>query len=214
MRSTLSHNTSLVLLMLCAQLTELFSLYAGIKLIIMDMWTLHASTFVLITVTIATTAHLAPQVVYQKLEHALITDRKVGYLMQHTFFPSQGSSQDLIFISVNIDSMLPEGCDGHPTLPGTLVNFSYHQKFQWSSSPLLNIIPIDQLLILDNVICRSIHDTIENTDHLQISLHIDTLPCNTSEDDLLEALMQLLPWVYTSLHACVQYMYGIIIIVW
>ena len=177
------------------------------------MWTLHASTFVLITATIAVTArstiqYLAPQVVYQKLEHALITDRKVGYLMQHTFFPSQGSSQDLFFINVSVDSTLPESCDGHPVLPGTLVSFSYHQNFQWSSSPLLNIIPIDQLLILDNVICRSIHITIQNSDFLQISLHIDTLPCNTSEDDLLEALMQLLPWVRTSVHACV---YGIII---
>ena len=153
------------------------------------MWTLRASTFILIAVTIAVTArstiqYLAPQVVYQKLEHVLITDRKVGYLLQHTFFPSQGSSQDLpwvIFINVNIDSTLPESCDGLPALPGTLVNFSYHQNFQWSSSPLLNIIPIDQLLILDSVICRSIHDNIQNSDYLQISLHIDTLPCNTSE---------------------------------
>ena len=158
----------------------------------MDMWTLQANIFILITVasTARSTSHLATQPVYQKLEHALITDSEVGHLLQDTFFPSQGLPQDLIFISVSvtIDSMLPNAP----------VNFSYFQKFQWCSSPLLSLISIDQLLILDNVISERIYRITQHHGFLNILLHIDTLPCNTSEDDMLEALMQLLPWVSAS----------------
>ena len=164
----------------------------------MAVWTLHAGIFILMTVvtTVRSKKHIAPEAVYQKLEHALITDSKVGYLMQHTFFPSHGPSRDMIFISVNVTvgSMLPGSCDGSPLLDDTPTNFSFYQEFQWSRSPLLNLISVDQLLILDNVISRGIHHDMERHDFLPVSLHIDTLSCNTSKDDLLEALMQLLPW--------------------
>ena len=176
--------------------------------IIMAMWPLHARIFILITIamTAPSTHHLAPQVVYQTLEHALITDSKVVYLMQNTFVPSQGSSRDIVIIGVNVtaDSLLPGSCDEYPPLPNMPVTFPYYQKFQWSSSPLFNLISVDQLLIIDNVISGSIHHNMEHPDKLHVSLHIDTLPCNVSEDDLLEALMQLLPWVSTSLHACMN----------
>ena len=85
--------------------------------------------------------------------------------------------------------------DLHSWMIHQLINFSFYQEFQWSRSPLLNLISVDQLLILDNVISRGIHHDMERHDFLPVSLHIDTLPCSTSKDDLLEALMQLLPWV-------------------
>jgi len=173
----------------------------------MTVWTLQACIFVLmaIAMTAQSTHHLPPQVVYQKLEHALITDSKVVYLMQNTFFPSQGSSQDIVIIEVNVtvDSMLTGSCDEHSPSSGTPINFSYYQEFQWSSSPLLNLISVDQLLILDNVISGNIYYTLQHHEFLRISLNIDALPCNTHEDDLLKALMQLLPWVCTSVHACI-----------
>jgi len=177
----------------------------------MAVWTLHAGIFILMTVvtTVRSPKHTAPQAVYQKGEHALITDSKVGYLMQHTFFPSHGPSRDMIFISVNVTvgSMLPGSCDGSPLLDDTPTNFSFYQKFQWSSSPLLNLISVDQLLILDNVISEWIYHTMEHHDSLQFALHVGTLPCDTSEDDLLEALMQLLPQVSTSIHEfCMLFM--------
>jgi len=90
---------------------------------------------------------------------------------------------------------VPGSCGEYHPLPDKLINFPYYQEFQWSSSPLLNLISVDQLLILDNVISRGIHQHFERHDFLPVSLHIDTLPCNTSKDDLLESLMQLLPWV-------------------
>ena len=87
----------------------------------MDMWTLHASISVLmaIAMTAQSANHLAPQAVYQKLEHALITDSKVVYLMQNTFFPSQGSPQVIVVVigvNVTVDSMMPGSCDEQVTL--------------------------------------------------------------------------------------------------
>ena len=170
------------------------------------MRALHTSIFVLVTIaTIVQRAnHIAPQAVYQKLEHALITDSNIRYLMQHKFFPSQKPSPDLVFIHVNItvnSTGVPESCGGHHPLPDKLISFPYYQVFQWSSSPLLNLISIDQLLILDNVISERICHNVHHESSLHVLLHVDTLPCNTSEDDLLEALMQLLPWVSTSAYA-------------
>ena len=174
----------------------------------MATWTLHASISVLMTIamTVQSTNHFAPQVVYQRLEHALITNSEVRWLMQHKFFPSQGLSPNKIFFYVNvtIESMLLVSCDERsPVLTGKTMNFSYYQEFQWSSSPLLDLISVDQLLILDNVIIVTIYNAIEHHQFLPVSLHIDTLPCNTSEDDLLEVLMRILPWVCTPVHACI-----------
>ena len=179
-------------------------------LIIMAVWALHTIIFVLMTIamTAQSTNHIAQQAVYQKLEHALTTDSKARYLMQRTFFPPQRRSLDIVFIHVNItvnSTGVPESCGEHHPLPDKLINFSYQQKFQWTSSPLLNLISVDQLLILDNIISERICQTLQHYGFLHITLHIDTLPCNTSEDDLLEALMQLLTWVSTSVFACVRH---------
>ena len=66
---------------------------------------------------------------------------------------------------------------------------------------LLNLISNDQLLVLDNVIIERINSFINHQAELEVPLQMDTLPCDVTEDDILEALMQLLPWVSTSTHA-------------
>ena len=127
--------------------------------VMMQMLLLHAGILLLIATAVfaQSTDHHGPQAVYRKLEHALITDSKVGYLLQHTFFPSQRSSGGMIFIHVNatVDSMLPGSCGVLSLLPRNAINNSYYKEFQCSSSPLLNLISIDQLLILDNILSES-----------------------------------------------------------
>jgi len=94
-----------------------------------NMQTLWVGIFILVTkaMTAQSTNNTAPQAVYQKLEHALITDGKAGYCIQDTLFPTQGLSLDLIFIHVNVtvDSILPKSCSRHPPSPGTSTTFSY-----------------------------------------------------------------------------------------
>ena len=55
----------------------------------------------------------------------------------------------------------------------------------------------------------NVYHLVEHHEHLHIPLQIDTVPCETTEDDILAALMQLLPWViticvcmYVSKHVC------------
>ena len=87
-----------------------------------------------------------------------------------------------------------ENCDNF-SLSGGQCNFSYWQDFQWSSSALSDLTSIDQLVILDNLISESIIRIVWHRKHLEVNLQIDTLLCETTEDDILAALMQLLPWV-------------------
>ena len=120
-------------------------------------------------------------------------------MMQEVFFPSQDFPPDWVYLNVcvTVSSVQPGSCsnfDGQG-------NYSYCQKFQWSSYALASLISIDHLLILDNVISESIVRITQHRKYLHFPLHIDSLPCYVTEDDIMAALMQLLPWVSTLLYA-------------
>ena len=165
----------------------------------MAITTLHASIFVILLaadVVVEGNPRVAPQVVYQKLEDALIADSSVLYLMQEVFFPSHSLSRDLVYLNVcvTVGGVQPGRCD-KSSLSGGQSNFSYCQYFQWSGSALLNFISFDQLLILDNVMSESIIRMIMHREYKMVPLYVDSLPCEATEDDILAALIQLLPWV-------------------
>ena len=167
----------------------------------MAMRTLHANIWLILlvaAVVVKCNPNVTPQLVSQKLEDALIADKSVLYRMHEAFFPSQSLSQDLVYlnISVTVGGVQPGSCD-NSSLPGGQSNFTCCQNFQWSSSPLVNLISFDQLLILDNVISDSIVRIIIHREYIDVPLHIDSVPCGTTENDILPALIQLLPWVCT-----------------
>ena len=66
---------------------------------------------------------------------------------------------------------------------------------------LLHLISNDQLLVLDNVIIECISCIMKHHSELKFPLQNDTLPWDVTLDDILEALLQLLPLVSTSTHA-------------
>ena len=124
------------------------------------MRTLHGVVFmILLTVAVLAQSnpHTATQVVYQKLEDALVADPNLKYLIKLAFFSSQTLSRDLVYLNVcvTVGSVQPGSCE-NSSLPGGQSNFSYCQRFQWSSSVLVNFISFDQLVILDNVISEGI----------------------------------------------------------
>ena len=142
-------------------------------------------------------SRIASEAVYLKLRNALVANHTNRYMMQEVFFPSQDLLPDwlYLYVCVTVNSVPPGSCsnfDGQG-------NHSYYQQFQWSSSALANLISIDQLLILDNVMSDSIVRITQHRRFLDFPLHIDSLPCNVTDDDILAALMQLLPWVSTLL---------------
>ena len=157
-------------------------------------------------VVIYSKPQIASQVVYQKLEDALIGDSNLLHLMQEVFIPSKILPHDLVHlhVCVTVGRVLPGDCENSSLLGGQS-NFTYCQWFQWSSSALVDLISLDQLLILDNVISYNVFQIVKHHGHVHVPLYIDTLPCETTEDDILTALMQLLPWVCICLylHVCV-----------
>ena len=172
---------------------------------VMAIRTLHASIFLSLlaaAVVVEGNPPVTHQVVYQKIKDALLADGSVLYLMQEAFFPSQSLSRDLVYLNVcvTVGGVQPGICDSSSLFSGQS-NFSYCQYFQWRSSALLNFISFDQLLILDNVISESIIRIIMHREYIHVPLHIGTVPCETTEDDILAALMQLLPWACIS---CLQ----------
>ena len=115
----------------------------------MAMRTLHGVVFmILLTVAVLAQSkpHTATQVVYQKLEDDLVADPNLKYLIKLAFFSSQTFTQDLVYLNVcvTVGSVQPGSCE-NSSLPGGQSNFSYCQRFQWSSSALVDFISFDQL---------------------------------------------------------------------
>ena len=152
------------------------------------------SLLLILAISVQCDDHMPPQLVHQKLENALKTNTKMLYLMQGGFFSFYGIPQDFVFLDVCI-AVGTGRCNKNSSFSGALSNSSYHQKFQWSSSVLLDLISNDQLLIMDNVLCRAVQNGIRHCSWLPMQLQIDSLPSGVSEKDLLEALIQLLYWV-------------------
>ena len=141
---------------------------------------------------------LPSQVVHQKLLDALLADSTTLYLMQKAFVPLQGLPPHLVqmYLCVIVGGALPQHCGQHSSFSSASNNFSYRQQFQWSSSSLVFLLSFDQLVVLDNVISTAIYRlSVSPHRALPIQLHIDSLPSDVSEDDLLEGLIQLLTWV-------------------
>ena len=136
-------------------------------------------------------------IVYQKLEDTLTGNKTALYEIQKAFFPLKGSSRDVVYlhVCVAVGSVQQPGSYDNSSLTGGQSNFTYCQRFQWSSSALVDLISVDQLLILDNILSEDIIHVIEHHEYMEFPLHIYNLPYDIKDDDILEALMRLLPWV-------------------
>ena len=135
------------------------------------------------------------QLVYQKLEDALTGNKTLLYQMQEAFYPLKGSSQDVVYLQVCVTvGSVQSGSYDNSSLSGGQSNFSYCQKFQWSSSALVDLILVDQLLIMDNLLSEDIIHVVEHQKYMAVPLQI-YIPCDIKDNDILAALMRLLPWV-------------------
>ena len=144
---------------------------------------------------------LLSQVVHQKLLNALLADSTTLYLMQKAFFPLQGLPPQLvqIYLCVTVGSTLPENCDEHSSLSEVSINFPHCQRFAWSSSALVFLLSFDKLVVLDNVLSTFVYRlSVSPHTVLPFEIDVDSLPCDISEDDLLEGLIELLTWVCSS----------------
>ena len=145
---------------------------------------------------------------YQKLEGALINNSKALFQLKKTFFSVSGTHiQEVEILRMHV--CVRDGVTEHFKSPGTNINSSngthnstHCWKFQWSASALLSFITVDQLMTFDfmyvNFVYSQIQGSIRNH-NLSITLNTksDLLPCThiPSDNDLEEVLIQLLSWV-------------------
>ena len=155
------------------------------------------SCIILISLLVAViTGESKNHILYQKLEDALTGNKTALYEMQEAFFPLTGSARDVVYLHVCVAvwSVQPVSYNNSSCFGGQN-NFTYCQRFQWSSSALVDLISVDQLLILDNILSEIIIHVIEHQEYMELPLHIYNLPYDIKEDDILSGLMRLLPWV-------------------
>ena len=76
-----------------------------------------------------------------------------------------GADRNHLATCVMVDSVQPENCEKFH-FSGEQRNFTYCRNFEWSSSALLDLIPYDQLFVLDNVLGEVIFHLIRHRDFI------------------------------------------------
>ena len=139
---------------------------------------------------------------YQKLERALINNSKALLQMKRKFFPVASNhiqEKQIFHLHVCVRELDQFMSSVSNTKFSNESNSSIHcWNFKWSESALLSLISIDQLMALDLLYVDVIYAAIQKSmvhKVVNIKLTTDLLPCMPSESDLQEALVQLLSWV-------------------
>ena len=138
---------------------------------------------------------------YQKLETALINNSKALLHMKQKFFPASTHIDEVQILHLHacVRVMGQFKSSGSTTNISNEADSSIHcWNFKWSASAVLSLISIDQLMAFDFLYVDIIYSAIQwSMIHKRVSftLRTDFLPCMSSERDLQEALVQLLSWV-------------------
>jgi len=144
---------------------------------------------------------------YQKLETALINNSKALLHMEQKFFPASTHIDEVQILHLHACVRVM----GQFKSSGSTTNISnetdsriHYWNFKWSASAVLSLISIDQLMAFDFLYVDIIYSAIQWSmihNRVSFTLRTDFLPCMSSERDLQEALVQLLSWV--SQHATI-----------
>jgi len=134
---------------------------------------------------------------YQKLETALINNSKALLQMKQIFFPATNHIREvqILRLDVCVRVMIQFKSSGSST---NISNENHCWNFKWSASALLSWISIDQLMAFDFQYVDQIYSEIQMSmidKRVSTTLHTHLPPCMSSESELLEALVKLLSWV-------------------
>ena len=140
---------------------------------------------------------------YQKLERALINNSRTLLQMKRKFFPAFDNhiqEVQVLQLDVCVRVVGQFKSSGSTTTNSSNDNApSIHcWNFKWSASAVLSLLSIDQLMVFDFFYVDMIYSNIQmSMAHKTVSiiLSTDLHPCVPSEGDLQDALVQLLSWV-------------------
>ena len=147
--------------------------------------------------------------IYVMLEAALKNNSEILYMMKQVFYPVLGPHSWLangvyiVWIDVCTTIRDVKSCPKNANEQASNnipENGQFHGcwQFRWTSSPLLNLIPADQLLAFEPVFVGAVYSQIVGATSgkdLAIPFYIDSVTCMPSHTDMEQALAELLSWV-------------------
>ena len=136
-----------------------------------------------------------------------MNDSQMIYALQQAFFPLQRTVPPTILVRVCIElgEIQSESCnrEGQSGEPAFSINDTSIRKcwvYQWTSSSLLALLTVDELLAFDNTIFIAVYCNIGPTlsHNIDLELQPESLPCMPTSNEMKTTLATLLSWV------CVQ----------
>ena len=140
---------------------------------------------------------------YQRLEDSLLGDSQMLFALRQAFFPLHRTINPAVMISVCIEvgEIQSVSCNrqGHSGEPAFSNNASANKCwwYQWTSSSLLSLLTVDELVAFDNIIFVLVYSSIGPSFHHSIDLVLkpESLPCMPSSSEMATILTTLLSWV-------------------
>jgi len=148
--------------------------------------------------------------IHKKLQDALTNNPQLLYAMKQSFFPMQRPhnwlGSGVILVPIHTCVTIMNADSGQVTTDESLqLNvdsiLNYHQcwDLHWTSSPLLNLVPVDILLAFEPLFVDTVYSGIVGSlfyRRVDIPFQV-TLPCVPSNSSIERALALLLSWVST-----------------
>ena len=149
---------------------------------------------------------------YRELESALLRNPNALYALHTAFFEPNRVPREVAHISLhlNINHMGPSNCTTAGPNQWSLANgtndtskhndsqlYEYYWQFKWSHSAVLSQINVGELWVFDNILTQILYWRVSTSDHrvATITLHVPSLPCKLSHDDVLWTVITFLTWV-------------------
>ena len=149
---------------------------------------------------------------YSQLESALLRNPNALYALHTAFFEPNRTPREVaqIDLNLNIHHMGPSNCTTAGPNQWSLANgtndtskhndsqlYEYYWRFKWSHSAVLSQINVGELWIFDNPLTAILYGRVSAPyyKNAHITLHVSSLPCKPTRDDVLWTVTAFLTWV-------------------
>ena len=149
---------------------------------------------------------------YRQLESALLRNPNALYALHTAFFEQNRAPRETTDINLHltINHMGPSNCTTAGPNQWSLANgtnytakhndsqlYEHSWRFKWIQSAVLSQINVGELLIFNNLLTYILYSRVgrSNHRHANITLHVPSLPCKLTRDDVLWTVTTFLAWV-------------------
>ena len=149
---------------------------------------------------------------YSQLEGALLRNPNALFALHTAFFEPNRAPREAVEIALhlNIHHMGPTNCTTAGPNQWSVANgtnytsthndsqlYKYFWRFKWSQSAVLSQINVGELWAFDNLLTTILYGRVSASRHrvAHITLHVPSLPCKPTYDDVLWTVTTFLTWV-------------------